>query len=64
MTADRSMLRLGGPGVVDEARLQQLDAETVDAWFRKGWLAWIYAHLHSLGALKRLGEQLDTRAAA
>lgn len=64
MTADRSMLRLGGLVVVDEARLQQLDAQTVDAWFRKGWLAWIYAHLHSLGALKRLGEQLDTRAAA
>lgn len=64
VTADRSMLRLGGLTVIDETQLQQLDAETVDAWFRKGWIAWIYAHLHSLGALKRLAEQLDTRAAA
>lgn len=63
MTADRSPLRLGGLHIIDEARLHELDAATVDAWFRQGWLAWIYAQLHSLGAFKRLGEQLDTRAA-
>jgi hypothetical protein len=64
MTADRQPLRMGGLFVVDEAKLQEMDAATVDTWFRKGWLAWVYAQLHSLGALKRLGEQLDTRAAA
>jgi hypothetical protein len=64
MTADRQPLRMGGLFVVDEAKLQELDPATVDQWFRQGWLAWIYAQLHSLGALKRLGEQLDTRAAA
>jgi hypothetical protein len=64
ITADKQAARLGGLSVVDEAKFQQLDAATVDEWFRRGWLAWIYAHLHSLGALKRLGDQLDTRAAA
>lgn len=64
ITADKQTARLGGLSVVDEAKLQQLDAATVDEWFRRGWLGWIYAHLHSLGALKRLGDQLDTRAAA
>lgn len=61
MTADRQPLRLGGLATIDEAKLQALDAATVEAWFRQGWLAWIYAQLHSLGALKRLGDQLDTR---
>lgn len=64
ITADKQTARLGGLSAIDETRLQQLDAATVDEWFRRGWLAWIYAHLHSLGALKRLGDQLDTRAAA
>jgi len=64
ITADKQTARLGGLSVVDEAQLAKLDSETVDSWFRCGWLAWIYAHLHSLGALKRLGEQLDTRQAA
>ena len=64
ITADKQTARLGGLSAIDETKLQQLDAATVDAWFRRGWLAWIHAHLHSLGALKRLGDQLDTRAAA
>lgn len=64
MTADRQPLRMGGLFVVNEAKLQEFDTATVDTWFRKGWLAWVYAQLHSLGALKRLGEQLDTRTAA
>lgn len=64
ITADKQAARLAGLSTLDETRLQQLDAATVDDWFRRGWLAWIYAQLHSLGALKRLGDQLDTRAAA
>jgi hypothetical protein len=64
ITADKQAARLGGLSSIDETKLQQLDAATVDDWFRRGWLAWIYAQLHSLGALKRLGDQLDTRAAA
>ena len=47
-------LRLEGLYVVDEKKLAELPEEKVNAWFRSGWLAWSYAHLHSLGALNRL----------
>ncbi len=47
-------LRLEGLYVVDEKKLADLPEDKVTAWFRAGWLAWSYAHLHSLGALNRL----------
>ncbi len=47
-------VRLDGLYVIDEQRLDDLSAEQVNEWFRSGWLAWTYAHLHSLGALNRL----------
>lgn len=47
-------LRLEGLFVLDEEKLNQLSDEVVNNWFRSGWLAWSYAHLHSLGALNRL----------
>ncbi|UYM14699.1 SapC family protein [Endozoicomonas euniceicola] len=47
-------LRLEGLHVIDEKKLAELDGKKVTAWFKQGWLAWTYAHLHSLGALNRL----------
>lgn len=47
-------LRLDSLFKIDEKKLNGLPDEEVAAWFRKGWLAWSFAHLHSLGALRRL----------
>lgn len=48
-------LRLEGLLVISEKKLAKaLDEGSCFDWFRKGWLAWTYAHLHSLGALRRL----------
>ncbi|MCX2981768.1 peptidase [Halieaceae bacterium IMCC14734] len=58
MTVDKSALRLDGLFIIDEDKLGDLDNEKVGAWFRKGFLAWIYAHMHSLGSLNRLSDKL------
>ncbi len=47
-------LRLEGLHVLDEKKLAEIPDEKLQQWFRLGWLAWSYAHLHSLGALNRL----------
>lgn len=47
-------LRLEGMYVVDEQKLKDVADEKILGWFRSGWMAWTYAHLHSLGALQRL----------
>ena len=47
-------LRLEGMYVVNEQKLKDVADEKVLEWFRSGWMAWTYAHLHSLGALHRL----------
>ncbi|WP_257283681.1 SapC family protein [Endozoicomonas sp. SESOKO1] len=47
-------LRLEGLFVIDEKKLNSIPEEKVKSWFDSGWLAWTYAHLHSLGALNRL----------
>lgn len=62
ITADKKPLRLDGLFVIDENKLMALEDAVVTSWFRKGYLAWAYAHLHSLGALQRLSEKLDTRS--
>lgn len=52
---------LQGFSVVDEQRLAALgDAELLDL-ARSGFLAWIHAHLMSLGNVAALGERLDAR---
>lgn len=61
ITADKKPLRLDGLFVIDEKKLMALDDAVATHWFRQGYLAWAYAHLHSLGALQRLSEKLDTR---
>lgn len=50
-------LRLEGLFAVDEALFAKIDDATAGDWLRKGWLAWVYAHLHSLGALHGLGRR-------
>jgi len=45
---DGRPLRLDGFKVIDEARFNQLPAETLAQWRDKGWLAPVYAHLQSL----------------
>lgn len=58
-------LRLDGLYALDEAELNKLEKDVVDEWFRKGWLAWSYAHLHSLGALQGLSRRLkESKSAA
>ncbi len=56
-------LRLEGLYVIDEKKLAELPEEKVGDWFKKGWLAWSYAHLHSLGALNRLVKRQKAEAA-
>lgn len=65
MAGDGKPVRLEGLHIIDEAKLLDVDQEQVQAWFKSGQLAWIYAHLHSLGALKQLTKrQAETLAAA
>ncbi|NRB41649.1 MAG: SapC family protein [Pseudomonadales bacterium] len=47
-------LRLEGLYIIDEEKLGQLSEDQVNNWFKQGWLAWSYAHMHSLGAIRRL----------
>ncbi|HYD99895.1 MAG TPA: SapC family protein [Alphaproteobacteria bacterium] len=54
--------RLGGFQVVDEAKLADLDADTVVDWHRKGWLALIHAHLMSMGRWQNLVDLKAKRA--
>lgn len=50
----KAAVKLEGLYIIDEKKLNQLDDETISQWFKNGWIAWSYAHLHSLGALTRL----------
>ncbi|WNO08717.1 SapC family protein [Teredinibacter sp. KSP-S5-2] len=36
---------------IDEKKFLELPAETVQDWFKKGWIGWVYAHLHSIRSL-------------
>ena len=63
MAGDGKPVRLEGLHVIDEAKLLEVDQEQVQKWFKSGELAWIYAHLHSLGALKQLTKRQAESAA-
>ncbi|WP_045857093.1 SapC family protein [Teredinibacter purpureus] len=40
---------------INEKKLQEaLSPEELQTWFKNGWLAWTYAHLHSLGSVGEL----------
>jgi hypothetical protein len=60
---DQAPMVLQGFSVVDEGRLTALgDAQLVEL-ARSGFLAWIYAHLMSLGNVSDLAARLDARIA-
>jgi hypothetical protein len=52
--------QLGGFSVINETKFRALDAGTVDAFFRKGWLSFIDAHLLSLGNLGPLIDRMKS----
>lgn len=56
---DQPAQTLRGLWIVDAARLQALADAEVLALFRSGAMAWIQAHLISLGALPRLVQRLE-----
>jgi hypothetical protein len=50
---------VGGLWIVDAAKLRGIDDARAVELFRSGYLAWIEAHLLSLGSLSRLVARLD-----
>jgi hypothetical protein len=44
---------------VDEEKLRGIDDARVAELFRNGFLGWVYAHLLSLGNVRRLAARLD-----
>jgi len=60
MLENNKPLRLDGLFTIDEQKLIELADNKVGEWFKKGWLAWSYAHMHSLGALRRLVKRQQT----
>ena len=50
-------IEIGEMYAIDEKKLHQLDDADVPNWFKKGWIAWAYAHLHSISALNDLAKR-------
>lgn len=59
---EQSPVRLDGLFVIDEAVFSRLEGNLLQEWFQKGWVAWIYAHLHSIGTLSQLSDRLNPSA--
>src|SRR5688572_15945468 len=55
--AERQLLE--GVWVVDEEKLRGIDDARIVELFRNGYAGWIYAHLLSLGNVRRLAARLD-----
>jgi hypothetical protein len=51
--------QLEGLWVVDEEKLRGIDDARIVEIFRNGYMGWIYAHLLSLGNVRRLASRLD-----
>ncbi len=50
-------IEIGAMYAIDEKKLNQLDDAEIAEWFKKGWIAWSYAHLHSISALNELARR-------
>jgi hypothetical protein len=50
---------LEGLWVVDEEKLRGIDDARIVEVFRNGYMGWVYAHLLSLGNVRRLAKRLD-----
>lgn len=60
-----SKINLDDLYVIDEQLLHsKLDEKDVNEWFKKGWLAWSHAHLHSLGSVNEVFKRAQTAAQA
>lgn len=52
---DNNSVKLNDLFAISEKKLHEnLDKDELHAWFNKGWIAWAYAHLHSLGSMHEL----------
>lgn len=70
---NESAINLNDLYVIDEKKMHEvLSEQEVNEWFKKGWLAWAHAHLHSLGSIGQIVKRanaagtsaLDSDAAA
>jgi hypothetical protein len=50
-------VRLQGLHAVQAQKFAELRGDTLELWFTKSWVAWVYAHLHSIGALGKLSSE-------
>ena len=50
---------LEGVWIVDEEKLRAIDDARIVELFKNGYMGWIYAHLLSLGTVRRLATRLD-----
>lgn len=50
-------LRLEGLYAIDDKKFNELDDSIVAEWFKKAYVAWVYAHLHSLGAIQKVAQK-------
>ena len=50
---------LEGLWIVDEQKLRGIDDARIVEIFKNGYMGWIYAHLLSLGNVRRLAARLD-----
>lgn len=58
-------LKLDHMFVVEEkAFAEALSDEEVLDWYKRGWIAWTYAHIHSLGAIPEVVKRLQKSGAA
>lgn len=47
--------------VEEKAFTEALSEEEIVDWFKKGWLAWTYAHIHSISALTNVVKRLPKK---
>ncbi len=58
-------VNLGDLYAINEKKLHEVLNETdVNEWFKKGWLAWSHAHLHSLGSMQEIFRRARKSGAA
>ena len=62
--AEGQGLTLNGLFVINEEKLRELDAETLQKLVKSGAMDWIYAHLMSLTNIERLIARLNQRVAS
>lgn len=56
-------LKLDHLYVVEEKAFQKaLSDDEVVEWYKKGWIAWTYAHIHSISAIGEVVKRLPKRA--